>query len=117
MKVTPERKEMPMPKYLWEVSYSSEGMKGVMKEGGTSRRNMVEKLTQNMGGSLEAFYFAFGKNDAYVIADMPSNVDVASVAMTVGAAGAATVNTVVLLTPEEVDDATQKTVEYRPPGA
>ncbi len=106
-----------MAKYLWEVSYTAEGMKGLLKEGGSSRRMMVEKLTQNMGGTLEGFYFAFGENDVYVIADMPSNADVAAVAMTVGASGSASVKTVVLLSPEEVDQATQKTVEYRAPGS
>jgi uncharacterized protein with GYD domain len=106
-----------MPKYLWEVSYSSEGMKGILKEGGSSRRTMVEKLVSNMGGSLESFYFAFGDNDVYLIGDMPSNADSASIAMTVGASGAASIKTTVLLSPEEVDEATQKTVEYRPPGS
>ena len=105
-----------MAKYLWEVSYTSDGMKGVLKEGGTSRRTMVEKLASSMGGTIESFHFAFGENDAYIIAEFPGDVDAAAVAMTVGAAGAATVRTVTLLTPEQIDEATQKTVEYRPPG-
>jgi uncharacterized protein with GYD domain len=106
-----------MAKYLWEVSYTPEGMKGVLKEGGTSRRTMVEKLASNMGGTLESFYFAFGKNDVYLIADFPDKIDVAAVSMTVGASGAASVKTITLLTPEEIDQAAQKSVEYRPPGA
>lgn len=105
-----------MAKYLWEVSYTSDGMKGVLKEGGTSRRTMVEKLTSNMGGTLESFYFAFGENDAYIVADFPGDVDAAAVAMTVGAAGAATIKTITLLTSEQIDEATQKTVDYRAPG-
>ncbi len=105
-----------MARYLWEVRYTADGMKGVMKEGGSSRREMVEKLAANMGGTIESFHFAFGENDAYIIADMPSDIDVAAVSMTVGAAGAASVRTVKLMTPEEIDQATQKTVEYRPPG-
>ena len=105
-----------MAKYLFEVSYTTEGMKGVLKEGGTSRRTMIEKLTSNMGGKLDDFYFAFGDNDVYLIVDFPSHADVAAVAITVGAAGAAKVKTVVLLTPEEIDEAAQKTVDYRPPG-
>lgn len=105
-----------MAKYLLEVSYTAEGMKGVAKEGGTSRRTMVEKLASGMGGSVESFHFALGENDAYIIAEFPGDVDAAAVAITVGAAGAATVRTVSLLTPEQIDEATQKTVEYRPPG-
>ena len=105
-----------MPKYLFEVSYTAEGVGGVRKEGGSSRKTMVEKLVQNLGGTLENFYFAFGDHDVYLIADLPSNTDVAAVSMTVGATGAATVKTVVLMTPEEVDEAAQKTVDYRAPG-
>lgn len=106
-----------MPKYLCEASYTSEGMKGVLKEGGSSRRTAVEKLVSNMGGTLEGFYFAFGDNDVYLIADMPSNADMAAVAMTVGASGAVSLKTTVVLSPEEVDGTTGKTVEYRPPGS
>lgn len=105
-----------MSKYLWQVSYTPEGMKGVLKEGGTGRREMIEKLAANMGGSVESMHFSFGDSDAYIIADFPSNVDVAALAMTVGAAGAASVKTTVLLTPEEVDQAAKKTVDYRAPG-
>lgn len=103
-------------KYLWEVSYTSDGMKGVLKEGGSSRREMVEKLASNMGGTIESFHFAFGEKDVYIIAEFPGDVDAAAVAMTVGAAGAASVKTVTLLTPEQIDEATKKTVQYRPPG-
>ena len=105
-----------MAKYLWQVTYTTEGIRGVQKEGGTSRRAMVEQLVKELGGTVEAFYFAFGKKDVYVIAEIPDNKTAAAVAMTVGAAGAASIQTTVLLTPEEVDDATQISVDYRAPG-
>lgn len=105
-----------MAKYLIQVSYTAEGMRGVMKEGGSSRREMVEGLMKGMGGSLESFYFAFGASDVFVIGDLPDNVSAAAIGMTVGASGAASASTVVLLTPEEVDDATKKSVAYRAPG-
>lgn len=105
-----------MAKYMWQVNYTQEGMKGMLKEGGTGRREMIEKLAANMGGSIESMHFAFGDNDAFIIGEFPSNVDVAALAMTVGAAGAASVRTVVLLTPEEVDKAVTKSVDYRAPG-
>lgn len=106
-----------MSKYLCEASYTPEGMRGLLKEGGSSRRTMVEKLAANMGGSLESFYFAFGDNDVYLIVDVPSNADMAAIAMTVGASGAVSIKTSVLLSPEEVDGASEKTVEYRAPGS
>ncbi|CAN5712038.1 hypothetical protein BH24ACT26_BH24ACT26_17830 [soil metagenome] len=105
-----------MPKYLFKVSYTAEGARGVAKEGGSSRRDMVVKLAQNSGGTMESFYFAFGESDAYVVVDMPDNTTAAAVALAVNSTGAATLETVVLVTPEEVDEATKKTVDYRPPG-
>jgi uncharacterized protein with GYD domain len=105
-----------MARYLWHASYTVDGIKGVMKEGGTSRRDLVEKLVEDLGGRLEAFYFAFGDDDVYVIAELPDNETAAAVSLTVGAAGAARIKTTVLLTPEEIDQATQKSVAYRPPG-
>jgi uncharacterized protein with GYD domain len=105
-----------MAKYLLEVSYLPEGAKGILKDGGTKRRQVVEAAIKANGGKLEAFYFAFGKNDAYLIVDMPDHVSVAATALVVNASGAASVRTTVLLTPEEIDQASKKKVTYTPPG-
>jgi uncharacterized protein with GYD domain len=106
-----------MAKYLLQASYTPSGVQGVLKEGGSGRRDAIGKLLADLGGTLEAFYFAFGDDDVYVIADVPDNVTAAAISLTVGAAGAASVTTVVLLTPEEIDRATKQSVAYRPPGA
>lgn len=106
-----------MAKYLWQASYSVDGAKGLLKEGGTSRRATIEQLVKEIGGTIEGFYFAFGDDDVYVIADVPDNVTAAAISLTVAAAGAVRIKTTVLLTPEEIDDATHKSVAYRPPGA
>jgi uncharacterized protein with GYD domain len=106
-----------MPKFLFEASYTQAGVKGVQSAGGTSRRDAIARMTEGMGGKLEAFYFAFGDADAYVIVDVPDNQAATAVALAVNSAGGATVKTVVLLTPEEVDAAAQQSVDYRPPGA
>ena len=105
-----------MARYMIEASYTSEGMKGVMKEGGSARRDAIGKLLADLGGTLESFNFAFGGTDAYVVIDVPDNVTAAAIGMTVGASGAVSTKTVVLLTPEEIDQATKKSVAYRPPG-
>ena len=106
-----------MPKYLIEASYTLEGVRGVKDAGGSSRRDAVAKVAESVGGQLESFYFAFGDRDAYVVADLPDNESAASVALTVNSAGGATVRTVVLLTPEEVDAAAKRSVDYRAPGS
>jgi uncharacterized protein with GYD domain len=106
-----------MPKYLIKASYTSEGARGIAKEGGTSRRDTIDKLAQNSGGKLESFYFAFGDDDAYVTVDLPDNATAAAVALAVNSSGAVQASTVVLMTPEELDEATRTSVDYRPPGA
>jgi uncharacterized protein with GYD domain len=106
-----------MPKFLIEASYTLDGVKGVQSAGGTSRRDAVAQVAESVGGRLDGFYFAFGEHDAYVIVDLPDNESAAAVALTVNAAGGATARTVVLLTPDEVDAAAKRSVDYRPPGA
>ena len=105
-----------MPKYLLEVSYTSEGAKGVLKDGGSKRRAAAKALVESVGGKLEAIYYAFGDTDVFAIADMPDAVSAASAAMTLGASGAVTCKTRVLLTPEEIDSAVKKSASYTPPG-
>jgi len=105
-----------MPKYLWTVSYTPEGARGLMKDGGTKRRKRTEDILKAAGGKLDAFYFAFGKEDVYMIADIPDNASVAAICLAVTASGAATLTTTVLLTPEELDRASEKTFSYTPPG-
>ena len=97
------------------VSYTPEGIKGHVKEGGTARRVAVENILQKLGGRLEGFYFAFGDNDAYVISEGPDNATAAAISLAV-TTGAIRTKTIVLLTPEEVDLAVKKGVDYSPPG-
>ncbi len=105
-----------MPKYLIQANYVGDGIKGLLKEGGSSRRAAVEKLIKSGGGKLETFYYAFGEIDLYCIVDMPDNASVASLALTVAASGVINLKTTVLMTPEELDNAAKKTPIYRPPG-
>ena len=107
-----------MPKYLISASYSSDGVKGLLAEGGTKRRETIQKLVTGMGGKMESFYYAFGSDDAYVIVDLPDHATMTALSLGVASSGSISkVNTTVLITPEEVDEATQKTVNYTPPGA
>jgi len=105
-----------VPKYLLEVNYSVEGVKGVLKEGGSSRRSVVDELVKGMGGKLECFYYAFGKQDVYCIVEMPDDESIAAVSLAVGAAGGASIATTVLVEPEMIDAAAKRSVGYRAPG-
>ncbi len=106
-----------MPKYLVRASYTAEGLQGLLQEGGSNRRAAVSQLVSELGGSLEAFYYAFGDADVYGIADLPDDESAAALALTVSATGTVAVETVALLTPEQIDEATKKTVGFRPAGA
>src|SRR6267378_6513799 len=105
-----------MPKYLLVASYTAEGAKGLLKDGGTKRRQAAEQAIKSAGGKLEAFYFAFGETDAFVIIDAPDHATIASASLAVNASGAVRTKTVVLLTPEEIDQASKKSTTYKAPG-
>jgi uncharacterized protein with GYD domain len=110
------RKGGEMPKYLFKSSLNAEGARGTIKDGGTGRRDAVRTAIESSGGSLEAYYYAFGSVDAYVIVDYPSHAQAVAASMAVAAAGTGSVETVVLLEPEEIDEAAQIHTNYRPPG-
>jgi uncharacterized protein with GYD domain len=105
-----------MPTYLWQASYRPAGVAGLLKDGGTKRRAVVQQMVEKAGGKLIAMYYAFGESDVYGIVEFPDQATAAAVALTVAASGAVGINTTVLLTPEEVDAAAKKSVTYRPPG-
>jgi uncharacterized protein with GYD domain len=105
-----------MPKFMIQGSYTVDGIKGVLKEGGTGRRAAVEAATKALGGKLEAFYYTFGENDVFGIADVPDNVTAAAFSMIIAATGTVRTRTTVLLTPEEIDEAAKKSISFRPAG-
>ena len=105
-----------MAKYLIEASYTSEGAKGLLKDGGSKRRSATEKTVKDVGGKLEAFYFAFGNRDALIIVDAPDHASIVATSLAVNASGAVRTRTTVLLSPEEIDQAAKKSVHYTAPG-
>lgn len=105
-----------MPKYLWKVSYTKAGVRGVASEGASSRRDAVKHAIESLGGKLEAVHFAFGEPDVYVIGELPDNESAAALSLAANVSEGLTAETVVLMTPEEFDSATKKEVSFRPPG-
>ena len=104
-----------MGKYLFRGSYTAGGAGALLADGGTPRRASVEKLARSLGGKIESMYFAFGEKDAYVIAELPDHAAAVAFSLAAGAGGGVEVETVVLLTPEEIDAAARKSLDYRPP--
>jgi uncharacterized protein with GYD domain len=105
-----------MSKYLVNASYSPEGTRGLIKEGGTSRHLMVREMVMKLGGKLDFFYYSFGESDVIAIVDVPDAATAAALSMGIKATGAVQISLTVLISPEEIDKASKKSVGYRPPG-
>jgi uncharacterized protein with GYD domain len=106
-----------MALYLLHGNYTAEGTKGLLKDGGSKRRTVVQGMVEKTGGKLHAFYYALGLDDFYVITEIPDQVTAVALSLAVNASGAVNLKTTVLLTPEEMDSAAKKTVSYKAPGA
>jgi uncharacterized protein with GYD domain len=105
-----------MPKYLLQVNYTLDGVRGVLAKGGSARKSAAQAAAKSVGGKIDSFYFAFGGTDVYAVADLPDNQAAAAFALAVTAGGGAAVTTTVLITPDEIDGAAVKKVKYTPPG-
>ena len=106
-----------MAKFLIKATYTPDGVRGLIKEGGSKRRAVVQKLVEGMGGKLEAFYYAYGEDDAVIITDLPDTTSGLALSLAVNATGAVRLATIPLITPEEIDAASKKTIDYKAPGA
>ncbi|WP_247826569.1 GYD domain-containing protein [Arthrobacter antioxidans] len=105
-----------MTKYLFQGNYVGEGIKGLMKEGGSKRRDAVVKALESVGGSLECFYYAFGETDVLGVLDVPDQPSAASLSLMINSSGAVNLRLTPLMTPEDLDAAASKTPSYRAPG-
>jgi len=105
-----------MKKYLIKASYNASGTKGLIEDGGSKRKSEIQKMLEGMGGKLESFYFAFGEPDVYVIMELPDDISAAAVGLGVNSSGMVSVSTTVLLSPEDIDKASKKSISYRAPG-
>ncbi|NJN82003.1 MAG: GYD domain-containing protein [Caldilineaceae bacterium] len=106
-----------MAKYLIRGSYAPSGVRALINDGGSRRREVVEQAVRSLGGSLEAFYFAFGEHDLYIIVDLPDHKAAIAASLVTNASGTVGSSTSVLLLPEEVDVAAAIAVDYVPPGS
>lgn len=105
-----------MPKYLFEATYVGQGIKGLMQEGGTKRREALKEALSSIGGTLESFYFAFGYYDVLGVFEVPDDASAAALSLVVNSTGSVNVRLKPLLSVEDIDEAVKKTPSYRPPG-
>ncbi len=105
-----------MAKYMFQARYTAEGRQGARARRRDGAPRGGREGVRRRRRQLESMYYAFGGIDAYVIADLPNNTAAAALALAVNQAGGASVNTVVLMTVAEVDEAAKQSIAYRPPG-
>jgi uncharacterized protein with GYD domain len=105
-----------MPKYLYHGSYTDKGLKGLLKDGGSKRVKVTKKAIESLGGKMEAYYFALGGSDFFIILEAPDNVAAITGSMLANASGTVNVSITALVSPEEVDLAAKQTMKWSPPG-
>ena len=107
-----------MSVYLMRFSYTPETWSKLIQNP-EDRRDAARSYVEQVGGSLQGFWYGFGKYDGYAIFEAPDNVSVAGAVLAIAAGGAlASVETTVLMTVEETLEALAKakTIGYRRPG-
>ena len=105
-----------MAKFMYQASYTVEGVRGLLKETASGRREAVKAAITALGGKMECLYYSFGSDDVVLIMDMPDSTTAAGLAMTVAASGMVRGRVTPLLTVEEADKAMGVKVPYRAPG-
>jgi uncharacterized protein with GYD domain len=113
-----------MPKYLLQGKYTQQGVQGLRATdpptpGYYSPTERVTRVTEDIvraGGSVDAYYFAFGDVDIVIIADFPDHASVTAFTLAVNELGTTSMTTTVLILPSEVDHAIALPGNVRPPG-
>ncbi|CAN5500993.1 hypothetical protein BH23BAC1_BH23BAC1_25130 [soil metagenome] len=105
-----------MKKYLIKGTYNSDGTKGLLHEGGSSRKAAIEKMLAVIDGKVESFYYSFGEDDVYVIVELPDDISGAAVALRVNASGLVKISMTPLFSTTDIDEAANRSVSYRAPG-
>ena len=105
-----------MPKYLFQGTYTADGIKGLEKDKASGRAAALRSALEALGGRLEAFYLAFGEQDSVLLADLPDNASATAFTLTVSKSGHLRTTTTPLLSVEEADRALEKKISFRAPG-
>jgi uncharacterized protein with GYD domain len=105
-----------MPKYLFQAKYTEKGLQAILQEGGSKRFQVMGNAVMQLGGKVEAFYYALGDTDLFLIVDLPDTVSASAFSILTNASEAVEVKTVVLVTPEELDRAMSIAQEKKKAG-
>jgi uncharacterized protein with GYD domain len=107
-----------MAVYLMRFTYTPETWSKLMQNP-EDRRDAARAYVEQVGGTLQGFWYGFGEYDGYAILEAPDNVSMAGVVLAIAAGGAlSSVETTVLMTVEETLEALAKgkQIGYQRPG-
>ena len=107
-----------MPVYLLRFSYTPETWSRLIQNP-EDRRDAARTYIEQVGGTLQGFWYGFGEYDGYAIYEAPDNLSMAAVVLAISSGGAlASVETTALMTVEETLEALEKSksIGYRRPG-
>ncbi len=96
-----------MPRYLVQAKYTEHGLRGIINEGGSKRAEVISRVISSLGGAVESFFYALGETDVYIVINLPDHINACAFSIATNASGAVVVKTTVLLTPDELDKATE----------
>ena len=105
-----------MPKYLFQGTYTADGIKGLEKDKASGRAAALRSALEALEGRLEGFYLAFGEHDSVLLADLPDNASATAFTLTVSKSGLVRTTTTPLVSVEEADKALEKKISFRAPG-
>lgn len=105
-----------MTKYLFQATYTADGIKGLEKDKPSGRKTALTKAIEAAGGKLEAFYFTLGDKDWILLADMPDNASAAAFSLAVSKSGLLHTTTTPLMSIEEAERALRTPIAFQPPG-
>lgn len=107
-----------MVRYLYLGKYTTEGLQGLVAEGGTKRREATEAFFASLGGRLVEYYFAVGEYDFALIAELPDDTAALVPPLVTGTTGTLRVLTIPLRTPAEIDEVCARIADtsFRPAG-
>ena len=93
-----------MSKFMYSGNYTKRGIKGLLKDGGTARKEETVRLVESLGGKVEAYYWCYGRTDFITIMDFPDHTTVTGMALNIAASGTFTGNLTPLISVEEMDE-------------
>lgn len=109
-----------MPTFLYQIRYTVEGVRGVMKDGGTTRAEATRAFMEALGGRVIHQGFTFGDHDSILLVDLPSEAAGVAAAFIGRSAGTNDITSTRVYDVSEIEEAQHIALDaiskFTPPG-